>query len=111
MERRRERRLVTNLLLRAWGMGSDGHTFFQDVQAHNISSRGAKIWGIEHPIRPGDVIGLQLPGHGKARFRVAWIMGTDLLKFQAGLLIRMWGMGTDVGKPRNNHKVERMSSV
>jgi len=86
MERRREPRLVTNLLLRAWGMGSDGHTFFQDVQTDNISSLGAKISGIEHQIRPGDVIGLQLPGDGKARFRVVWMIGVSrLLQFQAGL--------------------------
>ena len=86
MERRRERRLVTNLLLRAWGMGSDGHTFFQDVHADNISSRGAKISGIEHQIALGDVIGLQVPRNGKARFRLVWMTGdSHLLKFQAGL--------------------------
>ena len=86
MEKRREQRLATNLLLQAWGMGSDGHTFFQDVQAHNISSRGVKICGLEHQMRPGDVIGLQLPGAGKARFRVVWIIGPGhQSKFDAGL--------------------------
>ena len=60
MAQKREPRVATNLLIRVWGMGADGHPFFQSAEAHNISSQGAKLSRIEHQLTPGDVIGLQL---------------------------------------------------
>jgi hypothetical protein len=85
MEKRREPRLATNLLIRVWGMGADSHPFFQSAEAHNISSQGAKFSGIEHQLTSGDVIGVQL-GEKKARFRVVWAIDAGYVhKLQAGV--------------------------
>src|SRR5437667_2471618 len=85
MEQKREPRVATNLLIRVWGMGADGHPFFQSAEAHNISSQGAKLSRIEHQLTPGDVIGLQL-GDKKARFRVVWVIDAGYVyKIQAGV--------------------------
>ena len=85
MEQKREPRVATNLLIRVWGMGADGHPFFQSAEAHNISSQGAKLSRIEHQLTPGDVIGVQL-GDKKARFRVVWVIDAGYVyKIQAGV--------------------------
>jgi len=85
MAQKREPRVATNLLIRVWGMGADGHPFFQSAEAHNISSQGAKLSRIEHQLTPGDVIGLQL-GDKKARFRVVWVIDAGYVyKIQAGV--------------------------
>jgi hypothetical protein len=85
MEKRPEPRIATNLVIRVLGMGADGKPFLQNAEAHNISSQGAKLSGIEHQLTPGDVIGLQL-GDKKARYRVVWMIDAGhLLKIQAGV--------------------------
>src|SRR5439155_24996497 len=85
MKNRPEPRVATNLVIRVWGMGADGKPFLQKAEAHNISSQGAKLAGIEHQLTPGDVIGVQL-GDKKARYRVVWIIDAGhLLKIQAGV--------------------------
>jgi len=85
MKNRPEPRVATNLVIRVWGMGADGKPFLQKAEAHNISSQGAKLSGIEHQLTPGDVIGVQL-GDKKARYRVVWIIDAGhLLKIQAGV--------------------------
>ena len=66
-------------------MGADSHPFFQSAEAHNISSQGAKLSGIEHQLTSGDVIGVQL-GEKKARFRVVWVIDAGYVhKLQAGV--------------------------
>jgi len=68
-----------------WGMGANSRPFFQSAEAHDISSQGAKLSGIEHQLTPGDVIGVQL-GATKARFRVVWIIDAGYVyKIQAGV--------------------------
>jgi hypothetical protein len=85
MEKRPEPRVATNLVIRVLGMGADGKPFLQNAEAHNISTQGAKLSGIEHQLTPGDVIGLQL-GDKKARYRVVWTIDAGhLLKIQAGV--------------------------
>ncbi len=54
-------------------MGANGRPFLQSVQARNISHRGAKFFGLEIPLKPGDVIGVQL-GDKKARCKVIWVV-------------------------------------
>ena len=44
-EARPETRVPVNLKVRVWGMGADGHTFFQNASACNISNRGALLSG------------------------------------------------------------------
>lgn len=82
-----EPRVDVDLLVRVWGMGSDGHPFFQNAHARNISEHGAKLSGIEHPLAAGDMIGVQLR-EKKARFKVMWVIDAGLLqKIQAGVQI------------------------
>jgi hypothetical protein len=85
MSSRPEPRLQANLRVRVWGMGADGHPFFQGAQAHNISNHGALLSGVEHELTPGDVIAVQY-NDKKARFRVVWVIDAgQLQKMQVGL--------------------------
>jgi hypothetical protein len=84
MENRPEPRQTADLTVRIWGMGADG-AFFQNVLAHNISSDGALLSGVEHKLTAGDVIGVQLADK-KARCRVVWVIDAGpLQKIQLGV--------------------------
>jgi hypothetical protein len=65
-----------DLLVRVWGMAA-GHAFFQNVYARDLRSDGALLSGIEHPLQPEDVIGVQYGGK-KARFRVVRVNDSGL---------------------------------
>ena len=85
MENKPEPRVEVALHVRVWGMNADGRPFFQNAAACNISNHGAKLSGIEHQLKPGDVIGVQL-GDKKARCRVVWVIDAGhLQKTQAGV--------------------------
>src|SRR5712692_3007959 len=85
MENKSEPRVEVDLLIRVWGMNAEGRPFFQNATACNISNQGAKLSGIEHQLKTGDVIGAQL-GDKKARFRVVWVIDAGhLQKIQAGV--------------------------
>ena len=87
MTNKPEPRVDVDLLVRTWGMGTDGRPFTQNAHARNISLHGAKLSGIEHPLAPGNVIGVQL-GEKKARFKVMWVIDAGRLqKIQAGVRI------------------------
>jgi hypothetical protein len=73
MPEKPEPRLDVELPIRVFGMGADGRPFLQQVQARNISSRGAKLCGLETRLKPGDVIGVQ-SGDRKARCKVIWVV-------------------------------------
>lgn len=84
MDNRPEPRQIADLTVRIWGMSADG-AFFQNVLAHNISSDGALLSGIEHKLTAGDVIGVQLADK-KARCRVVWAIDAGpLQKIQVGV--------------------------
>ncbi|HEX6505770.1 MAG TPA: PilZ domain-containing protein [Terriglobales bacterium] len=84
-EQRPEPRIDTDLTIRAWGMDSAGKPFTQPAKAHNISSQGALVSGIDAPLKPGDIIGIQYE-QKKARCRVVWVVDAGgILKTQAGL--------------------------
>ncbi len=68
-----EPRLETNLPVRVFGMGADGRPFFQSAHARNISDHGARISGLEHRLKPGEVIGVQV-GDRKGRCKVIWVV-------------------------------------
>lgn len=87
MASRPEPRVQIDLHVRVWGMGADGHPFFQNAHARNISNHGALLSGMEHELTPGDVIGVQYE-EKKARFRVIWVIDAGpLQKIQAGVQI------------------------
>jgi hypothetical protein len=66
-------------------MGADNQPFFQNAKAQNISATGACIYGIEHDLKVGDVIGVQYEGK-KARCKVVWVVDAGALKkIQAGV--------------------------
>jgi PilZ domain len=84
-EPRPETRVATDLNLRVWGIDADGHAFFQQAHARNISTRGALLSGIEHHLKIGETIGLQY-GEKKTRCEVVWALNTGSLhKIQAGV--------------------------
>src|SRR5262249_28620543 len=74
-----EPRTDVDLTVRVFGMNSDGRPFFQQAYARNISGHGAKLSGIEHQLKAGDILGVQY-GDKKARFRVVWAMDAGHLR-------------------------------
>jgi hypothetical protein len=85
MENKPEPRAEIDLVVRVWGMNADGRPFFQNASARNISNHGAKLSGIEHQLKPGETIGVQV-GDKKARCRVVWVIDAGQLeKIQAGV--------------------------
>jgi hypothetical protein len=74
------------ILVRIWGMAG-GHAFFQNVHARELRGDGALLVGVEHPLEPEDVIGVQYEGK-KARFRVRQVRDAGLpQRIQAELQI------------------------
>jgi len=74
-----EPRTDVDLAVRVFGMSADGHAFFQQARAYNISGHGAKLSGIDQHLKAGDVLGVQY-GDKKARFRVIWAMEAGHLR-------------------------------
>jgi len=74
-----EPRLSVDLPVRIWGMSADGRPFSQHARAHNISSEGALISGVENELKVGDVIGVQCD-EKKTRCTVVWVMNTGPVK-------------------------------
>ena len=73
MSEKLEPRLDVELPVRVFGMGADGRPFLHNAQARNISHHGAKLFGLETQLKPGDVIGVQV-GEKKARCKVIWVV-------------------------------------
>src|SRR5580693_3963917 len=72
-------RSTLDLTVRVWGMGADDHPFFQNATAQNVSATGACIYGIEHALKVGDIIGVQYQSK-KARCKVVWVVDAGGLK-------------------------------
>jgi hypothetical protein len=87
MDKRPETRVATVILVRVWGMDADGRPFFQNANATNISSEGAMLSRIAHPLKAGDIIGVQ-HGDKKARFKVVWVVDAGVVrKIELGVQI------------------------
>jgi hypothetical protein len=78
-EHQSEPRLTVDLPIRIWGMSAEGRPFSQHARAHNISSEGALISGVESELKVGDVIGVQFE-EKKTRCTVIWAMNTGPIK-------------------------------
>ncbi|MGA7080544.1 MAG: PilZ domain-containing protein [Terriglobales bacterium] len=74
-----EPRLTVDLPVRIWGMSAEGRPFSQYARAHNISSEGALVSGVETELKVGDIIGLQCD-EKKTRCVVVWVMNTGPVK-------------------------------
>src|ERR1700694_3845118 len=72
-------RSTLDLTVRVWGMGAGDHPFFQNATAQNVSATGACIYGIEHELKVGDIIGVQYQSK-KARCKVVWVVDAGGLK-------------------------------
>ena len=72
-------RATLDLRLRVWGMGADNQPFHQNATAHNVSATGACIYGLEHELKVGDVVGVQYETK-KARCKVIWVMEAGGIK-------------------------------
>jgi hypothetical protein len=85
MDRRPETRLSNIILVRVWGMDAEGRPFFQNAHATNISSAGATFSRLNHPLKAGDVIGVQ-HGEKKARCKVVWVVDSGAARqIEAGV--------------------------
>jgi hypothetical protein len=72
-------RATLDLRVRVWGMGADNQPFHQNATAHNVSVTGACIYGLEHELKVGDVVGVQHETK-KARCKVIWVMEAGGIK-------------------------------
>jgi len=72
MELRKEPRFPVQLAVFVWGVDARGVKFAQVAQVRNVSGRGALLYGIEQPLRPEDLIGIQYRQR-RAKFRVVWL--------------------------------------
>jgi hypothetical protein len=77
MDNRVESGVGSQIMVRVWGIDADGRPFFQNTNASNLSGEGALVSGISHPLKPGDVIGLQFD-FKKARFTVTSVTDAGL---------------------------------
>ncbi len=71
MGQRREPRKDLKVPVRIFGTDLNGKPFSENVATLNISSRGAKLVGLQARIKPGEVIGMAY-GSQKSRFAVRW---------------------------------------
>jgi hypothetical protein len=74
-----EPRLTVDLPVRIWGMSAEGRPFSQHARAHNISSDGALVSGVETELKVGDVVGVQCD-EKKTRCTVIWVVNTGPIK-------------------------------
>ncbi len=78
-------RATLDLCIRVWGMGSNNQAFNQKAIAQNVSMTGARINGLDHEVKVGDVIGIQYETK-KARCKVIWVTEAGgLKKIQVGV--------------------------
>ena len=78
-------RATLDLRVRVWGMGANDQPFFQGAVAQNVSATGACIYGLDHELKVGDVIGVQYETK-KARCKVIWVTDAGgLKKIQVGV--------------------------
>jgi hypothetical protein len=69
MDNRVENGVANQIMVRVWGIDADGRPFFQNTNAGNLSGESALVSGISHPLKPGDVVGIQFD-FKKARFSI-----------------------------------------
>jgi hypothetical protein len=72
MGQRREPRKDLKVPVRVFGTDIDGRPFSENVSTLNVSSRGAKLAGLQAKIKTGEVIGMAY-GAQKSRFAVRWV--------------------------------------
>lgn len=85
MGQRREPRKDLTVPVRIFGTDVNGKPFSETVATVNISSRGAKLAGLQAKIKSGEVVGVAY-GSQKSRFAVKWVGAPNSpLEGQVGL--------------------------
>lgn len=64
------------LPVRIWGMDANGKMFEQDATTVDVTTTGANIIGIKHPLQRGCVIGIE-HRRSRARYRVTWVSKSE----------------------------------
>jgi len=62
--------------VRIWGMDATGNMFEQHATTVNVTTTGAHISGMKHPLERGCVIGVEHCS-SRARYRVTWVGSTE----------------------------------
>ncbi len=84
IDRRREPRFPSRLLVQIWGIDVRGERFSREVVATNLSHTGALLSLDDEP-RCGDLVGISHEGK-KSRFRVVWVRDSgDIRKIQVAV--------------------------
>lgn len=76
MGKRRELRHTLALPVRIWGMDATGQMFEEYATTVDVTTTGAHINGIKHPLQRGCVIGVEHRS-SRARYRVTWVEIAD----------------------------------
>jgi PilZ domain len=71
-----EPRFDIDLRIRVFGLDAAGRPFSQNVQARNISDRGAKLSGLDKQLASGDVVGVRFRDK-KVRCQVVWAVDAE----------------------------------
>ena len=72
MSDRLEKRTNLVLPVKVSGMDANGKLFEQEAGTVDVTTTGARLSGIVHPLHRGCVVSVQR-GRSKARFRVTWV--------------------------------------
>lgn len=72
MSDRREQRVDLALPVKVSGMDANGKLFEQEAGTVDVTTTGARLSGIVHPLHRGCIVSVQR-GPSKARFRVVWV--------------------------------------
>ncbi len=72
LKKRLDVRHCLSLPVRIWGLDANGKMFEQCATTVDVTTTGANIIGIEHPLQRGCVIGVE-HRFSRARYRVTWV--------------------------------------
>src|SRR5260370_37204510 len=98
MDRRKERRLKLELLVRIWGVDRMARPFAELVRVRNVSNRGAVLVGVRSKVQTGEVLDVQ-HGASRAQFRIVWMSHSGEAGIQAlAMELPIFGMGVGLSK-------------
>jgi hypothetical protein len=72
MSVRREQRISLVIPVRVSGLDANGQLFEQEAGTIDVTTTGARLSGIRHPLHRGFILTVQR-GSSKAKFRVMWV--------------------------------------
>jgi len=100
MDRRKERRLKSELPVRIWGVDRMARPFAELVRVRNVSNRGAVLAGVRSKVQTGEVLEVQ-HGASRAQFRIVWMSLSGEAGIQAlAMEPPVFDMGIGIGLPK-----------